>query len=499
MFGKHILFIAIVILVLIIPSVQVFATAEATQKYTEEIPNSTSDIDSMKDVTGQQVYEYYQAIKLKNGKKVAVLAIAKLIEPILDEYVQFGLHKPTAYAQLFMESGFLSAKLSRVGNNPYGIKGTGYISTTNEYMDGKMYVLDLPFEAFENFEEGIRGYCRLMMHSRYLPVRAASNYVAAAKSIKKCGYASDPDYVGDGDIQNKPIIGMLDNIEAYELNQFGRNTLDSKTRYKHIWRTIRKQNGAQFLAYWYLKPRIKEIQKELHSLGFYAGKFDGWFGKKSEAAVVAFQKKFGLDVDGVVGIYTYEALFSEKFSAKIVIPAVGEDPEVLEPISEEPPKQTIIAEALWNITASSYLVPQNANNGPYDISQINDNDLSTCWIPGNIRNGTGESIVLELVNAEKAHIKWLSIFGGYGKNKTTYFCNLRIKTITIIIDGKEIGDYELEDIQDYQKIIFPENIFGSKIVVLVNDYYPSVKYNGHKAWDDLCISEVNLKGDIQIE
>jgi hypothetical protein len=334
MLKNHILFVAIIIFIIIIPSAQVFATAEVTQNEIEAAQNSISDIesdiDSIKEVTGQQVYEYYQVIRSKSGKKAAVIAVAKLVEPILDEYVPFGLHKPTALAQFFMESGFLSSGLSRTGNNPFGIKGTGYIGTTNEYIDGKKYVLDLPFEAFESFEDGVRGYCRLMMDTRYLPVLQATNFTDAAKLIKKCGYASDPDYVGDGNIQNKPIIGILDNIEAYKLDQFVRNPSSSRTRYRHIWRNIKKQNAAQFLSYWYLKPRIKDIQKELHALGFYVGKFDGWFGKKAEAATIAFQKEYGLDADGIVGIMTYEILFPEKFTAKIVIPDVEEEPTVSE-------------------------------------------------------------------------------------------------------------------------------------------------------------------------
>jgi len=139
MLRNRIIFIAIIILILTIPCVQVFATDEATQKDIEAITNSNSDIksdiDSINEVTGQQVYDYYKAIKSESGKNAAVIAVCKLIEPILDEYVPFGLHKPTAYAQLLMESSFLSSDLSIVGNNPYGIKGTGYIGPTDEYID----------------------------------------------------------------------------------------------------------------------------------------------------------------------------------------------------------------------------------------------------------------------------------------------------------------------------------------------------------------------------
>ena len=343
MLRNYIILIALITFVLFIPSIQVFAAKAVTPEDIEENENSISDTggeaDIKKEVSGQQVYEYYQAIKSESGTQAAVIAVATLVEPILDEYAVFGLHKPAALAQLFMESSFLSSRLSREGNNPYGIKGTGYLGATNEYIDGKNNVLDLPFEAFESFEEGVRGYCRLMMDKRYLPVREAYNSTDAAKYIKECGYASDPHYVGDGNIQNRPILGILDNIKAYQLDQFVRDPLDPKIRYKQIWRDISKQTGAQFLAYWYLQPRIKEIQSELYSLGYYEGKIDGWFGQQSEASVIVFQKQYGLDADGVVGIVTYEALFPESFTAKIVIPGDTGEPITLEPVIEQPPEQ----------------------------------------------------------------------------------------------------------------------------------------------------------------
>jgi len=46
---------------------------------------------------------------------------------------------------------------------------------------------------------------------------------------------------------------------------------------------------------------VKALQEKLNSLGFNCGVADGIFGPKTEAAVKAFQKAYGLAVDGIAG------------------------------------------------------------------------------------------------------------------------------------------------------------------------------------------------------
>ncbi len=53
---------------------------------------------------------------------------------------------------------------------------------------------------------------------------------------------------------------------------------------------------------------VAQIQAKLGALGYDAGLADGEFGSMTTAAVKAFQKDRGLDVDGVVGSETYRAL-----------------------------------------------------------------------------------------------------------------------------------------------------------------------------------------------
>jgi len=51
-------------------------------------------------------------------------------------------------------------------------------------------------------------------------------------------------------------------------------------------------------------PDVTELQKALTTLGFYKGAIDGYFGPLTQAAVKAFQKKYGLPVTGYFGPLT---------------------------------------------------------------------------------------------------------------------------------------------------------------------------------------------------
>jgi len=55
-------------------------------------------------------------------------------------------------------------------------------------------------------------------------------------------------------------------------------------------------------------PEVALIQTKLQSLGYEVGNIDGDFGALTTAAVKAFQKDRGLEIDGVVGAITYRVL-----------------------------------------------------------------------------------------------------------------------------------------------------------------------------------------------
>lgn len=53
---------------------------------------------------------------------------------------------------------------------------------------------------------------------------------------------------------------------------------------------------------------VREIQRRLSDWGYYKGKVDGYFGVLTQDAVIAFQRKHRITVDGIVGAQTAEKL-----------------------------------------------------------------------------------------------------------------------------------------------------------------------------------------------
>lgn len=76
---------------------------------------------------------------------------------------------------------------------------------------------------------------------------------------------------------------------------------------------------------------VRELQEMLNSLGFDAGEADGIFGADTDRAVKAFQQSVSIDVDGVVGIATWKALYAAQNSGSNgMTPEEPNEPEVPE-------------------------------------------------------------------------------------------------------------------------------------------------------------------------
>jgi len=83
-------------------------------------------------------------------------------------------------------------------------------------------------------------------------------------------------------------------------------------------------------------PAVKEMQQKLKDAGFDPGPIDGDFGKKTKAAVEAYQKANGLKVDAIAGPETLGELNHKRFSG------LSEDAQklVLEKVANHPTDPT---------------------------------------------------------------------------------------------------------------------------------------------------------------
>ena len=96
-------------------------------------------------------------------------------------------------------------------------------------------------------------------------------------------------------------------------NSSGRDTSDiASTGY------ITLENGSS-------GDQVKTLQKRLKELGYYSGNADGKFGESTQAAVMAFQLRNNLTVDGKAGPATQRVLYGSK--ANITYPSMRQGEE----------------------------------------------------------------------------------------------------------------------------------------------------------------------------
>lgn len=63
---------------------------------------------------------------------------------------------------------------------------------------------------------------------------------------------------------------------------------------------------------------VAAVQRQLQSLGYSMGAIDGIYGGQTEKAVQTFQREHGIEVDGIIGPQTQEALFGGKVVGKTI-------------------------------------------------------------------------------------------------------------------------------------------------------------------------------------
>lgn len=81
-------------------------------------------------------------------------------------------------------------------------------------------------------------------------------------------------------------------------------------------------------------PEVEYLQRQLLAAGFNPGKVDGLFGPKTKAAVMAFQRARGLEVDGIAGPRLWAALDVQRGSGQRPVLKRGLSEPVVEVIQK---------------------------------------------------------------------------------------------------------------------------------------------------------------------
>ncbi len=82
-------------------------------------------------------------------------------------------------------------------------------------------------------------------------------------------------------------------------------------------------NAASILKHGMEGTEVRDLQKNLKQLGCFNAEPTGYFGDVTLASVKSFQKKYGLDADGIVGAYTHAMISKLIGSAATVANSSG--------------------------------------------------------------------------------------------------------------------------------------------------------------------------------
>ncbi len=119
-------------------------------------------------------------------------------------------------AQAIIESGWGKSGLTKRANNLFGMKwftNCGYefeYGLTKEYINNVWITIKAKFKKYNSWADSITDHTNLLMTTRYKPVRECLDYLCATLQIKKCGYATSPQYTQT----------LRNAIEKYKLNKY---------------------------------------------------------------------------------------------------------------------------------------------------------------------------------------------------------------------------------------------------------------------------------------
>ena len=221
----------------------------------------------------------------------------ELIGPIIQEEAKARGYKVCSpiIAQACIESAFGTSSLGYRWHNYFGMKcGSSWkgksvnLSTKEEYVPGQLSTIRDNFRVYDSMEEGVKGYFDFISTKRYANLKDAKTPKEYLELIKKDGYATSSSYVNTN----------MNCINRYDLERFDWNKLPEKNPYKLSKRILTKGDKGESVGW---------LQWELCRHG-YEVTVDKIFGKKTQLALLLFQKDHNLKADSICGPLTIAEL-----------------------------------------------------------------------------------------------------------------------------------------------------------------------------------------------
>jgi hypothetical protein len=132
-----------------------------------------------------------------------------------------GVPASVTVAQAILESDWGRSRLTRQGNNLFGIKALGATSgpagvitlATWEHLDGGDVVVQAPFKVYFTLQQSIDDHAGFFARNRRYSaaLAVASDPRAFAEAIQEAGYATDPGYASK-------LVGLMDRYDLYRFD-----------------------------------------------------------------------------------------------------------------------------------------------------------------------------------------------------------------------------------------------------------------------------------------
>lgn len=230
--------------------------------------------------------------------------LANIKPMVIEDMKKSGILASLTAAQAFIESNKGNSGLAVKGNNLFGIKGEYNGQSVN--METTEYINGIPVRVYANFRkypswaESIADHSAMFNRmARYANLRNLTNYKVACQLVQKDGYATSPTYANT----------LINCIEKYQLYKWDEEVLGKADTapatgnpYKEPTKNVRLNSKGN---------DVRWLQYALNSKGGYKLIVDGVAGNLTIGAVMDWQKKHGLIVDGVVGPKTRKSLMED--------------------------------------------------------------------------------------------------------------------------------------------------------------------------------------------